>query len=95
MSSANSPKREVVKIHGLKARTDLNGRFASVLNQPPRASDGRIAVRIDTTGECVWIKVSNTAPIDDDDDDDYVDYRTPNFEDGDDDEVVYRSVPIP
>ena len=51
-----------LKIRGLRQRADLNGRFAEMLNVPARA-DGRVPVHVCTTGERVWVKAENVAPV--------------------------------
>ena len=52
-------KDDVVRITGLANRTNLNGEFANVLEDAPRASDGRIGIRVCATRERVWIKREN------------------------------------
>jgi hypothetical protein len=61
MSDANPPEHDLVKIQGLKARSDLNGLFASIVNKEPR--NGRIVIQVCSTDERVSIKSENVTPI--------------------------------
>ena len=61
MSDANLPEHDLVKIHGLKARSDLNGLFARIVNKEP--CNGRIVIEVRSTDERVLIKSENVTPI--------------------------------
>ena len=60
MSDAHPPEHDLVKIQGLKVRSDLNGLFASIVNKEPH--NGRILIEVCSTDERVLIKSENVTP---------------------------------